>query len=114
MPTRQCLQANIDEYDRLLGINPWLRRDNFVDRMHKLLWIEEAAQVKNFRKYDLAHVKLHPIQNGDGLWHRLDVPGLAERRPSVLKGDYVFVWVARGPRPWPSPRPVPCPSPRPV
>ncbi|KAL1503990.1 hypothetical protein AB1Y20_010405 [Prymnesium parvum] len=68
-------------------------RDNFVERTHTLLYIEEAQQVKNFRKFDLSGVKLHPSTEGGVTWHKMSVQGLAERRPSVLKGDSVYVWV---------------------
>jgi helicase MOV-10 len=55
--------------------------------------MQEAQQKKNFRRYDLAGVNLHASKEGDELWHKLMVGGLAERRPSVLKGDSVYVWV---------------------
>ena len=92
-PIPDELQDEIDALDRSPSFNPWLTRDNFCERMHKLLYIEEAAQVKNFRRYDLAEAELHAVQNGDELWYRLAVPGLAERRPSILKSDSVYVWV---------------------
>ena len=92
-PIPDELQEEIDALDRSPSFNPWLTRDNFCERMHKLLYIEEAAQVKNFRRYDLAEAELHAVQNGDELWYRLAVPGLAERRPSILKSDSVYVWV---------------------
>jgi len=91
-PIPERLQEDIDNLERT-SFNAWRTRDNFVERTHTLLYIEEAQQVKNFRKFDLSGVKLHPSTEGGVTWHKMSVQGLAERRPSVLKGDSVYVWV---------------------
>ena len=86
------LQDDIDRLERT-KFNPWRTRSNYAERTHTLLYIEEAQQVKNFRRFDVAGVSLHMNEEGGEVWHKLMLEGLAERRPSVLKGDSVFVWV---------------------
>ncbi|KAL3915188.1 MAG: hypothetical protein SGPRY_007339, partial [Prymnesium sp.] len=86
------LQNDIDKMERTV-FNPWQKPENYVKRMHTLLFVEEAQQRKNFRKFDVGYAKLHESREGGEVWHKLMIEGLAERRPSVLKGDSVYVWV---------------------
>jgi hypothetical protein len=60
--------------------------DTMVDLFHKNLWAEELQMNEDIRHYDKVD-KLH--RRGSML--ALNVPNLAEKRPSVLKGDKVFV-----------------------
>ena len=67
---------------------------------HKQLWShllfqEECCLEKNYEMYDLDGVPM--TRSGSGLVE-LAVPGLAEARPSVLKGDRILVHVAGAPR----------------
>jgi len=89
------IQAKVDETGRASGFCPWLKRDDeqFKKRLHALLWTEEAQLIKNFRKFDIANATFEPdFANPKKVLHRLEVPGLAERRPSLLKGDLVYAW----------------------
>ncbi|KAJ8611852.1 hypothetical protein CTAYLR_005795 [Chrysophaeum taylorii] len=90
------IQAGIDAADRAVGFNAWnIRNDDaFKQRLHALLWAEEASLVKDFRKYDIANAAFKPEFDPRRrvALHRLEVPGLAERRPSLLKGDMCYVW----------------------
>ncbi|KZT00673.1 P-loop containing nucleoside triphosphate hydrolase protein [Laetiporus sulphureus 93-53] len=52
-----------------------------------LLWIEEYRMEQDMRSYDLADATFKK----EGRYHFLDVPGLAEKRPSVLIGDRIEV-----------------------
>jgi hypothetical protein len=54
---------------------------------HKLLWTEEIQMDKDILNYSMDNVTLG--QSGSFL--TLEVAGLAEKRPSVLKGDSVLV-----------------------
>jgi helicase MOV-10 len=63
--------------------------------------VEEAAEVKAMRRFDLANVLFkfyhYPFQIGgfnftDVPLHGLEVKGLAERRPSVLPNDRLIAW----------------------
>ncbi|KAI0293934.1 P-loop containing nucleoside triphosphate hydrolase protein [Russula brevipes] len=52
-----------------------------------LLWLEEIAQEGAFRVFDMESVTL----SNHGVLYHLPIPGLAEKRPSVLIGDIVLV-----------------------
>nr|VWP00270.1 Adenylate cyclase [Ganoderma boninense] len=57
-----------------------------------LLWIEEDRMVEDLRRYDMADVAF----SKDGRLYSLQVPGLAEKRPSVMIGDAIKVQAADG------------------
>ncbi|XP_033647604.1 putative helicase MOV-10 [Asterias rubens] len=63
-----------------------LKWDNYVEKLSDLLHIEEKQMEVDIRRYDLEGA----IMNQDGKFLRLKVLGLAENRPSVLKGDHLF------------------------
>ncbi|KAJ7931318.1 hypothetical protein B0H13DRAFT_1858158 [Mycena leptocephala] len=54
-----------------------------------LLWIEEFRMERDLEHYDISHARL----TANNYYHFLDVPGLAEKRPSVLvyPGDRILV-----------------------
>lgn len=56
--------------------------------MHQLLWIEEVHMEIDIRLYDLDDVKMKWME---GNRFEIKVPGLAEKRPSVMRGDAVLV-----------------------
>jgi helicase MOV-10 len=51
-----------------------------------LLWVEEMNMEVDIRAYDMDRARMRP----EGRFLALDVPGLAESRPSVLRGDMVL------------------------
>ncbi|KAH9825185.1 P-loop containing nucleoside triphosphate hydrolase protein [Melampsora americana] len=53
-----------------------------------ILWIEEVQMKEDIRRYDMKGVSITRVKN-DSLYS-LEVPGLAEKRPSVLYGDQVL------------------------
>ncbi|KAG6811022.1 hypothetical protein H0H92_009325 [Tricholoma furcatifolium] len=58
------------------------------DRHFKhLLWIEEYQMEKDLEFYDMNDVKMSHYSP----FYQLEVPGLAEKRPSVLVGDRILV-----------------------
>ena len=61
--------------------------DNYVQRFQTLLWVEEAQQTLEMRKYDMYDVMLAKKED----FFLLEIPGLAEGRPSLLRGDRLFV-----------------------
>ncbi len=71
-----------------------------LSKFHNMLWIEEAQQKKNMRQYDMVGVTLEKVvalPNRHGVLEtqaapltRLHVPGLAERRPSILFKDIMY------------------------
>lgn len=66
-----------------------LNTSNYTDRFHMLLYLEEIHDVLNMRNYDLERVCFRVAGPG-GEFLALEVPGLAERRPSLLQGDRVI------------------------
>jgi hypothetical protein len=62
----------------------------YCDHWQRLLWTEERQQATDLQEFAMQHVRL--TQNG--LCFTLIVPGLAENRPSVLRGDKVKVRIA--------------------
>ncbi|XP_049849991.1 uncharacterized protein LOC126320571 [Schistocerca gregaria] len=95
---------DVEEVGRSKKINPWNLRDNYKSKMHSLLFVEEAEQRKLIREYDMPSVEFQHVDSYfirdteyfvDPLepMLRLRVPGLAEKRPSLLAGDLVYAWV---------------------
>ncbi|KAJ3555412.1 hypothetical protein NM688_g2589 [Phlebia brevispora] len=52
-----------------------------------LLWAEEHRSERDLEIYDISST----ILSRSGSYYYLDVPGLAEKRPSVLVGDRIFI-----------------------
>lgn len=73
--------------------------------MRDLLFIEEAEHMKLIRNFDLTNVTFEEVisyKRGETAYYtdpkeepmlRLQVPGLAEKRPSVLPGDFIYAWI---------------------
>ncbi|XP_072393876.1 putative helicase mov-10-B.1 [Diabrotica undecimpunctata] len=63
-------------------------RENFKKFWHNVLWIEEIGQTLGLQQYNMENVALNLLDN-----ERLElyVPGLAEKRPSVIVGDMVHI-----------------------
>lgn len=77
---RQKLQTVRD----LLGCA--LKMGNYAHRFHLLLHLEEIQMEVDIRKYDLHNQTMTKDKTKNGLLV-LKVPGVAENRPSVLRGD---------------------------
>ncbi|KAI0075957.1 P-loop containing nucleoside triphosphate hydrolase protein [Panus rudis PR-1116 ss-1] len=56
-------------------------------RFQTLLWVEEFRMQRDLEAYDLPNAQL----TRQGAYYRLEVPGLAENRPSVVVGDCIYV-----------------------
>ncbi|KAM9217342.1 LOW QUALITY PROTEIN: helicase MOV-10 [Leptosomus discolor] len=63
-----------------------LQAGNYRQKFQLLLHLEEIQMEVDIRRYDIQDV---PMVQERGLLV-LDVPGVAENRPSVLKGDHLF------------------------
>ncbi|PRP82187.1 putative RNA helicase SDE3 [Planoprotostelium fungivorum] len=101
-PIPDNLQRDIDIQDSFSTLNAWKLKDNYTRLYHNLLWIEEAQQKKNMRKFDLRSTVIRlmtdeDVQRMGGNYepdvYILKVPGLAEKRPSVLYRDSIYVWI---------------------
>ena len=92
------IQADVDETGRARAFNPWKVREALKTRLHNLLYVEEAEQRKQMRRYDLYDQSFENVKSfvrgpvtlfADPLEPliRIRVPGLAEKRPSILVGS---------------------------
>jgi hypothetical protein len=83
---RQCIE------DAVCNVAPCLSENltvlNYSDCFHMLLYLEEIQSILNMQKYDLERVCFRIVGPG-GEFLALEVPGLAEKRPSLLLGDRV-------------------------
>lgn len=64
-----------------------LSPQSYLLKQHSMLWIEESQMNNDIRSYDMNNA----IMKKNGTFLVLRVPGLAEKRPSVLYGDSVYV-----------------------
>ncbi|XP_075052362.1 helicase MOV-10 [Mixophyes fleayi] len=64
--------------------------NNYDEKFHLLLHLEEIQMEIDIRKYDQIRQKMSK-DTRDRRLLILDVPGVAENRPSVLRGDHLFV-----------------------
>lgn len=71
-----------------LQIKDPLTPSNYMKRFQKLLWIEEAQQAIEMRRYDLLNVM---VARYDIDFFLVKVPGLAEGRPSLMRGDRLLL-----------------------
>lgn len=65
--------------------------DNYQSFFRDLLHIEEHEQKLRMSKYNMTGVTVKMVDTGKELRCLLEVPGLAEKRPSVLKQDVVYL-----------------------
>ncbi|GAV89955.1 AAA_11 domain-containing protein/AAA_12 domain-containing protein [Cephalotus follicularis] len=68
------------------SIRDGLTRDNYASYFKTLLIMEEIQLEDDMRNYNMERVTMKKKGN----FLSLLVPGLAERRPSIVPGDYVF------------------------
>ncbi|XP_044071008.1 putative helicase mov-10-B.1 isoform X2 [Siniperca chuatsi] len=71
-------------------LNSPLKMKNYSQRFHLLLYLEEIQMEVDIRKYDLHNQIMTQDQSNRKLL-TLRVPGVAENRPSVLRGDCLRV-----------------------
>jgi hypothetical protein len=64
---------------------------NYGQIFHRLLWTEEFQMELDIRQYDMTNVA---ITRQNNMHFALNVPGLAESRPSVLKGDLITIQIS--------------------
>jgi hypothetical protein len=76
-----------EHVDQLTNARQALCAANMHDLYHKLVWTEELQMDKDIKGYSIDNKTLEVR----GSYLVLEVPGLSEKRPSVLKGDSVIV-----------------------
>jgi len=71
-------------------LNDDLGKDNYKERWELLLHCEERQLETDIRHYDMAGIKMK-LEKARRLFI-LEVPGLEENRPSVMRGDKILVF----------------------
>ncbi|CAI5777818.1 Hypothetical predicted protein [Podarcis lilfordi] len=69
-----------------------LQFDNYSKKFHLLLYLEEIQMEVDIHRYDQSDVCMEADKNSPFLV--LTAPGVAENRPSVLRGDHILVTLA--------------------
>ncbi|XP_072281879.1 helicase MOV-10 [Pyxicephalus adspersus] len=70
--------------------------NNYEEKFHMLLHLEEIQMEIDIRRYDQKRQEMLQDPRQRQIL-TLDVPGVAENRPSVLKGDHLFVTLSEEP-----------------
>ncbi|XP_078384845.1 putative helicase MOV-10 [Oculina patagonica] len=68
-----------------------LNFDNYKEKFRLLLQLEEIQMLKDIRHYDIKEVEFDQDRS-DRRFLVLEVLGLAENRPSVLRGDRIYAY----------------------
>lgn len=69
-------------------------KQNYITFFRNLLYFEEYDGGENIQLYNMTDVEMKLVL-GEIPRFELEVPGLAEKRPSLIKGDLVYVRVKR-------------------
>lgn len=88
--TPKLIQNILEKLELETELNGLLPKDSvedYADFWQTMLWASEHQAKRDMSFFDLEDARLVP----EGRYFRLGVPGLAEGRPSVLRGDIVFV-----------------------
>jgi len=100
-PIPEEIEKSVMATEYFSRFNPWQTREQYKDRSHALLWMEESLHKKRIRNYDLPSVTLEPREGISsprlkgfvkGTFYRIPVQELAEQRPSVLEGIFPFTF----------------------
>ncbi|XP_012289828.3 RNA helicase Mov10l1 [Aotus nancymaae] len=84
---RKCVEQKIDILTFQPLLAELLNMSNFKEKLSTLLWLEEIHAEMELKEYNMSGVILK--RNGDLLV--LEVPGLAEGRPSLYAGDKLIL-----------------------
>ncbi|TPX32696.1 hypothetical protein SmJEL517_g04200 [Synchytrium microbalum] len=93
VPKEMRRRFDLGEYKELDNMTFSLSYDKYSATFATLCWLEELQMEVDIRKYDMHGVEL--IEAGP--LYQLKVPGLAEKRPSVMYGDKVTVMASDDP-----------------
>ncbi|XP_025602817.2 probable RNA helicase armi [Athalia rosae] len=83
-PLMESVMA-LEEMEPLLSSK--LNFKNFKDRFHMLLYLESIGDSIEMQRYDMSGVFMRPTKE----FLALKVPGLAEKRPSLVVGDKAII-----------------------
>ncbi|CAH0594126.1 unnamed protein product [Chrysodeixis includens] len=67
-------------------------KDNYIKFFHNLLWLEETMIRANLKNYNMSGITMKSqMSHHHGQCYALEVPGLGEKRPSLMIGDMLHV-----------------------
>lgn len=89
-PISKEVREAINSKQMPMGIANGLMRENYCAFFRALLNIEEVILEEEMHGYDMEYVAF----GRRGPYLTLEVPGLAEKRPSLVFGDYIFAKIA--------------------
>ncbi|KAF5926053.1 hypothetical protein HPG69_016760, partial [Diceros bicornis minor] len=84
---KKCVEQKIDILTFQPLLAELLKMSNYKEKFSTLLWLEEIHAETELKEYNMSGVTLK--RNGDFLV--LEVPGLAESRPSLYAGDKLIL-----------------------
>nr|XP_049704433.1 putative helicase mov-10-B.2 isoform X1 [Helicoverpa armigera] len=68
-----------------------ITKENYIKFFHNVLWYEETIIRVNIKKYNMSGVQIVVQHSLHGTCYKLEVPGLGEKRPSLMLGDLLFI-----------------------
>ncbi|KAJ8713908.1 hypothetical protein PYW08_007528 [Mythimna loreyi] len=71
--------------------NIGVTKENYIKFFHNILWYEETVIRINIKNYNMSGVKIQLQHHMSGTCYSLVVPGLAEKRPSLMIGDLLYI-----------------------
>ena len=80
-----------EEYLSEISQSQLLNQQNYKNYFTLLMCYELLQMEIDIRDFDMTAVRLDKVQQGKTTLFRLKVPGLAESRPSVLRGDSILI-----------------------
>lgn len=89
----RALENNWEIETVLENLKPSLNKDNYHKKFHELIYLEECENYSNLRQYDMENANLRR----EGRYLALNVPGLADGRPSLIVSDKVICYDEHNP-----------------
>uniref|UniRef100_A0A8C8SHY1 RNA helicase n=1 Tax=Pelusios castaneus TaxID=367368 RepID=A0A8C8SHY1_9SAUR len=86
---KDAVSSSVKRRTLQLSLASQLQFENYRQKFQQLLHLEELQMEVDIRRYDMQDVRMVKDTSNKKLLV-LEVPGLAENRPSVLKGDHLF------------------------
>ncbi|KAJ8724040.1 hypothetical protein PYW07_008020 [Mythimna separata] len=85
-------QADKDLADDLRKVfSTGVTKENYIKFFHNILWYEETIIRVNIKNYNMSGVKVVMQHHMSGTCYALTVPGLGEKRPSLMIGDLLYI-----------------------
>lgn len=89
-PIPKDIRKLVENKDTPTGITEGLKKENYCNYFTTLLNMEEIKMEEDMRGYDMECV----VFGKKGPFLTLEVPGLAEKRPSLVCGDFIYAKLA--------------------